>query len=177
VHNRVERPFPVSLGNEVLAVKLSLTKSRGFRKRDQAPGDRRNHILGRAPKDHLLNNFGVALEFLPKSTSPPRRSLPVRSRAPDSSGHVPGGTAAGEVHRRHTTTVEGQVDRCHTDMDATGVPGQMGGSETEGGVPIRVDMANGDICEQGDFFLSQDKVNLLMRIFPRNITACLDGRL
>jgi hypothetical protein len=38
-------------------------------------------------------------------------------------------------------------------------------------------MANGDICEQGDFFLSQDKVNLLMRIFPRNITACLDGRL
>lgn len=80
------------------------------------------------------------------------------------------------MHRCQTTTVEGQVDRCHTDMDATGVLGQMGGSETEGGVPIRVGMANGDICEQGVFFLSQDKVNLLMRIHPAK-HYCLFGRL
>jgi hypothetical protein len=61
-------------------------------------------------------------------------------------------------------------------MDATGVPGQMGGSETEGGVPKSVDMANGDICEQGDFFLSQDKVNLFMRIHPAEY-FCSFGRL
>ncbi len=129
----------------------------------------------RSPVEQFWSRAGVSPQ-VHLAMSPPRRSLPVRSRAPDSSGHVPGGTAVGEVHRRQTTTVEGQVDRCHTDMDATGVPGQMGGSETEGGVPIRVDMANGDICEQGDFFLSQDKVNLLMLIHPAK-HYCSFGRL
>lgn len=103
---------------------------------------------------------------------PPRRSLPVRSRAPDSSGGLPGGTAAAAG----TTTVEVQVDRRLTNMDATGVPDQRGGSEREGGMPKRGDATNGDTCQQEDTFLSQDKVNLMRRIHSATY-LCSMGRL
>jgi hypothetical protein len=124
-----------------------------------------------------LNNFGRAgvSPQVQLAMSPPRRSLPVRSRAPDSSGRLPDGIAAGEAHRRQTTTVDGQVDRRHTNMDATEIPGQKGGSEREGGAPKSVGVTNGDACEQGDFFLSQDKVNLLRIFISRNVPARLDG--
>jgi hypothetical protein len=93
--------------------------------------------------------------------SPLRRSLPVRSRAPDSNGdgRLSGGTAAGDVHRQHATTVEGQVDRRNTDSDASGVTEQVGVSGMKGGGSKTGDGANGDACRRGDNILSQEKVN------------------
>jgi hypothetical protein len=90
---------------------------------------------------------------------PPRRFLLVRSRAPDTNGPLSEGTAAGDVHRQQATTVQGQVDRRYTDMDATGITEKMGGTKMEGGMPNAGDVANGDACRRGDTILSQAKVN------------------